>query len=144
MYTNKKAIIGMLLIIVVFTAFYMFRGDYSLQPSFNDGVFTLDGPQGLTYTAKFEDIAALKYAEDMELGEALSGGKNYGYLYGEYRNELLGDYMLCSMSKLRSYIVVTDRSGATLAFTADNAEATKNLYAAFLELLNENGVYPET
>lgn len=144
MYTNKKAIVGMLLIIVVFTAFYMFRGDYSLQPSFTDGVFTLDGPQGLTYTAKFEDIAALKYAEDMELGEALSGGKNYGYLYGEYRNDLLGDYMLCSMSKLHSYIVVTDQDGRTIAFTADNAETTKNLYDAFLKLLNDSGCYPDT
>lgn len=134
----------MLLIIVVFTLFYMFRGDYSLQPSFDDGVFTLDGPQGLAYSVKFEEIAALKYAENMDLGEVLSGGKNYGYLFGEYRNDLLGDYLLCSMSKLHSYIVVTDRAGNTLAFTADNAEATKNLYDAFLQLLNDSGCYPET
>lgn len=143
MYSNKKAILGMLLIILVFTAFYMFRGDYSLQPSFSDGVFTLDGPQGLFYTARFEDIVSLRYEEDMDLGEALSGGKNYGYLYGEYRNDTIGEYLLCSMSKLHDYIVVTDADGSTLAFTADNAEATKNLYDAFLALLREKGCEPE-
>ena len=144
MYTSKKAVAGMLLIIAAFTLFYFFRGDYSLNPSFTGGVFTLDGPQGLTYTAKFEDVAALKYINDMEPGETLSGGSRYGYRYGTYRNEPLGDYMLCSMSKLNDYIVVTDRDGNTLAFTADNAEATKNLYDAFLELLNEGGFHPET
>ncbi len=144
MYTNKKAILGMLLIIAAFTLFYSFRGDYSLRPSFADGVFTLDGPQGLTYSVKFEDIAALRCVEDMEPGETLSGGSRYGYRFGTCRNELLGDYMLCSMSRLNDYIIVTDKDGNTLAFTADNAEATKNLYDAFLKLLNDSGCYPDT
>lgn len=144
MYNSKKAFAGMLLIIAVFTIFTMFRGDYSLAPSFTDGVFTLDGPQGLVYTARFEDIASLHYVEDMELGEQLDGGKNYGYLYGHFRSEALGDYMLCSKSRVHDYIVVTDRDGATLAFTADNAEATKNLYDAFLQLLNDSGCNPDT
>ena len=144
MYNSKKAFAGMLLIIAVFTIFTMFRGDYSLAPSFTDGVFTLDGPQGLVYTARFEDIASLRFVEDMELGEQLDGGKNYGYLYGHFRSEALGDYMLCSMSRVHDYIVVTDRDGATLAFTADNAEATKNLCDAFTALLRDEGFSPET
>ena len=144
MYNSKKAFAGMLLIIAVFTISTMFRGDYSLAPSFTDGVFTLDGPQGLVYTARFEDIASLHYVEDMELGEQLDGGKNYGYLYGHFRSEELGDYMLCSMSRVHDYIVVTDRDGATLAFTADNAEATKNLCDAFTALLRDEGFSPET
>lgn len=144
MYNSKKAFAGMLLIIAVFTIFTMFRGDYSLAPSFTDGVFTLDGPQGLVYTARFEDIASLRFVEDMELGEQLDGGKNYGYLYGHFRSETLGDYMLCSMSRVHDYIVVTDRDGATLAFTADNAEATKNLCDAFTALLRDEGFSPET
>ena len=144
MYNSKKAFAGMLLIIAVFTIFTMFRGDYSLAPSFTDGVFTLDGPQGLVYTARCEDIASLHYVEDMELGEQLDGGKNYGYLYGHFRSEELGDYMLCSMSRVHDYIVVTDRDGATLAFTADNAEATKNLCDAFTALLRDEGFSPET
>lgn len=134
----------MLLILVIFTCFYLFRGDYTLTPSFADGVFTLDGPQGLVYTARYEDIASLRFREDMEPGEALSGGKNYGYCYGMYRSDELGEYMLCSMSKLHDYIVVTDVSGNTLAFTADNNEATRNLYEAFLALLREEGFDPQT
>jgi len=39
---------------------------------------------------------------------------------------------------------VTDRDGATLAFTADNAEATKNLCDAFTALLRDEGFSPET
>ena len=144
MYNSKKAFAGMLLIIAVFTIFTMFRGDYSLAPSFTDGVFRLDGPQGLEYEARFEDIASLHYVEDMELGEQLDGGKNYGYLYGHFRSEELGDYLLCSMSRVHDYIVVTDRDGATLAFTADNAEATKNLCDAFTALLRDEGFSPET
>lgn len=144
MYNSKKAFAGMLLIIAVFTIFTMFRGDYSLAPSFTDGVFTLDGPQGLAYTARFEDIASLRFVEGMELGEQLDGGKNYGYLYGHFRSEALGDYLLCSMSRVHDYIVVTDRDGATLAFTADNAEATKNLCDAFSALLRDEGFSPET
>ena len=144
MYNSKKSFAAMLLIVAVFTVFTMFRGDYSLAPSFTDGVFTLDGPQGLVYTARLEDIASLHYVEDMELGEQLDGGKNYGYLYGHFRSEALGDYMLCSMSRVHDYIVVTDRDGATLAFTADNAEATKNLCDAFTALLREEGLSPET
>lgn len=144
MYTGKKTIAAMLLIIVLFTAFYLFRGDYSLTPSFSEGVFTLDGPQGLVYTARYEDIVSLRFAQDMELGEQLSGGKNYGYLYGTYRSDELGEYMLCSMSKLHDYILVTDAQGATLAFTADNNEATRNLYEAFLAHLREEGFDPKT
>lgn len=144
MYNSKKAFAAMLLIVAVFTIFTMFRGDFSLAPSFTDGVFTLDGPQGLVYTARFEDIASLHYVEDMELGEQLDGGKNYGYLYGHFRSEALGDYLLCSMSRVHDYIVVTDRDGATLAFTADNAEATKNLCDAFTALLRDEGFSPET
>lgn len=144
LYTSKKTIAAMLLIIVLFTAFYLFRGDYSLTPSFSEGVFTLDGPQGLVYTARYEDIVSLRFAQDMELGEQLSGGKNYGYLYGMYRSDELGEYMLCSMSKLHDYILITDASGATLAFTADNNEATRNLYEAFLALLREEGFDPKT
>ena len=144
MYTGKKTIATMLLIIVLFTAFYLFRGDYSLTPSFSEGVFTLDGPQGLVYTARYEDIVSLRFAQDMELGEQLSGGKNYGYLYGTYRSDELGEYMLCSMSKLHDYILVTDAQGATLAFTADNNEATRNLYEAFLAHLREEGFDPKT
>lgn len=144
MYTGKKTIAAMLLIIVLFTAFYLFRGDYSLTPSFSEGVFTLDGPQGLVYTARYEDIVSLRFAQDMELGKQLSGGKNYGYLYGTYRSDELGEYMLCSMSKLHDYILVTDAQGATLAFTADNNEATRNLYEAFLAHLREEGFDPKT
>ena len=144
MYTGKKTIAAMLLIIVLFTAFYLFRGDYTLTPSFSKGVFTLDGPQGLVYTARYEDIVSLRFAQDMELGEQLSGGKNYGYLYGTYRSDELGEYMLCSMSKLHDYILVTDAQGATLAFTADNNEATRNLYEAFLAHLREEGFDPKT
>ena len=144
MYTGKKTIAAMLLIIVLFTAFYLFRGDYTLTPSFSEGVFTLDGPQGLVYTARYEDIVSLRFAQDMELGEQLSGGKNYGYLYGTYRSDELGEYMLCSMSKLHDYILVTDAQGATLAFTADNNEATRNLYEAFLAHLHEEGFDPKT
>ena len=144
LYTSKKTIAAMLLILVLFTAFYLFRGDYTLTPSFSDGVFTLDGPQGLVYTARYEDIASLRLCEDMELGQALSGGKNYGYLYGIYRSDELGEYVLCSMSKLHDDLVVTDRDGSTLAFTADNNEATRNLYEAFLALLHEEGFDPET
>lgn len=144
MYTGKKTIAAMLLIIVLFTAFYLFRGDYSLTPSFSEGVFTLNGPQGLVYTARYEDIVSLRFAQDMELGEQLSGGKNYGYLYGTYRSDELGEYMLCSMSKLHDYILVTDAQDATLAFTADNNEATRNLYEAFLAHLREEGFDPKT
>ncbi len=144
MYTGKKTIAAMLLIIVLFTAFYLFRGDYTLTPSFSEGVFTLDGPQGLVYTARYEDIVSLRFAQDMELGEQLSGGKNYGCLYGTYRSDELGEYMLCSMSKLHDYILVTDAQGATLAFTADNNEATRNLYEAFLAHLREEGFDPKT
>ena len=52
--------------------------------------------------------------------------------------------MLCSMSKLHDYILVTDAQGATLAFTADNNEATRNLYEAFLAHLREEGFDPKT
>ena len=41
-------------------------------------------------------------------------------------------------------ILVTDAQGATLAFTADNNEATRNLYEAFLAHLREEGFDPKT
>ena len=138
-YSTKRSILFMVILLVGVTVFYMFRGDWSVQFDFQNETLTIDGPQGTLAAIPFEDISAISYYEEMDVGTEVSGGTGYGYLYGEYTNDELGSYTLMCLKKLDCFLVVTDKDGNTYAANMESKDTTYNLYTATKEYLDSLG-----
>lgn len=127
------------------TVAFLFRGDYAITLGFADDILTVDGPQGMLFTADFSDISSVKLmAEDFDKGQQLSGEEKYGYVFGEYENDELGRYELCTQKRVERYIVVTTQDERTVVFNCENNETMENLYTAFIELLESKGLEVNT
>ena len=142
---RTKNIALIVLVLACATVVFLFRGDYAITLGFADDVLTVDGPQGMLFKADFSDLVSVKLAgEDFEKGRKLSGEEKYGYIFGEYENDALGRYELCAQKHVKRYIVVTTMAERTIVFNCENNETMENLYSAFIELLENNGLEVDT
>ena len=142
---RTKNIAFTVLVLACVTVAFLFRGDYAVTLGFADDVLTVDGPQGMLFTADFSDISSVKLmGEDFDKGQKLSGEEKYGYVFGEYENDGLGRYELCTQKRVERYIAVTTRDERTIIFNCENDETMENLYAAFIELLESKGLEVNT
>ena len=133
---QTASIIIIVVMIVGATVFALLRGSYAITPSLSDGAFSVSGPQDISYTVKFEDVAALQLlGEDFVKGEQISGSEKYGYAVGEYQNAAFGTYTLLTMTRLNQYIAVTSKDGRTLVFNNADNQTTVNFYNALKEHL---------
>lgn len=128
------------LTVAIFVGLFFLQGDNRVMIDVQGGAVTVDGPQGSYFSVRYEDIDTLELIDCLDRGECVDGGTRRGYSYGLWRSAALGEYTLIVRDKVDACIVITDRSGQTLAFNYESGEVTNNLYELILKLLAEQDI----
>jgi hypothetical protein len=139
--SSKKKTVLLFALLLAFLLFYFLRGDYSIKLSLGDHSLNVDGPEGYLYSVDFQQIDSIVYSDTWEAGDCLSGGTKYGYQFGTWDTDQVGQYQLCVMKRNSGFIVVTTTEGDTLVFNLENTDTTMEFYKALVQYLSDEGYH---
>lgn len=134
----KKEFRFALIILVIFLLFFCLRGDYGISLNLKNDVLTVDGPEGFLFSVAYDELQSIQLGKNLELGTRVDGNEKYGYQYGVWTNDTLGQYQLCVMKSNDNYIVVRTNNENTLVFNLESEDTTAEFYQAFNQLLLES------
>ena len=126
-----------LVIILVATAFFM-TNDATDQLAWDDQQLTLSLSETAVYTIAYDEITGVALVENVDFGTCLSGENSKRQVWGLWKNELLGEYVLYAYPGASPVIQIsTDEEDFWIAL--DNADTTIAFYEAFLVMLTDAG-----
>lgn len=131
---GKKKILSGLAVILVVVLVLLFRGDYGIVLSFDNDIFTVDGPQGYVFSVPLEDIESVSVMDSFDRGICTEGGTKHGYSFGIWENGS-GEYQLCVMDKVERFISIRQTDGGITVLNFESDESTENLYQLINDVL---------
>lgn len=131
---GKRKVFSALAVILVVVLVLLFRGDYGIALSFDNDVFTVDGPQGYVFSVPLEEIESVTVTESFDRGSCTEGGAKHGYSYGIWENAG-GEYQLCVMDKVERFISIRQTDGGITVLNFESDESTENLYQLINDVL---------
>lgn len=131
---GKKKILSSLAVILVVVLVLLFRGDYSIVLSFDNDIFTIDGPQGYVFSVPLEEIESVTMTESFDKGTCTEGGTKHGYSFGLWENGS-GEYQLCVTDKVERFLTVRETDGGITVLNFESDESTENLYQLINDVL---------
>lgn len=131
---GKKKVLSALAVILVVVLVFLFRGDYSIVLSFDNDVFTVDGPQGYVFSIPLEEIGSVTMTESFDRGNCVEGGSKHGYSFGLWENGI-GEYHLCVMDKVERFITMRQTDGSLTVMNFESDASTENLYQLINDVL---------
>ena len=136
----KRRVYTFLIAVLIVALFYFLRGGYgiALELQENESI-TVGGPEGVSYSVRYEDIKSVSLLHDYDPGECIDGSTKHGYSYGIWKNGIYGEYTFIAKSKAAAYIALEDAGGNVLVFDYEGDETTEQLYELILGLLEQKG-----
>ncbi len=131
--------IALVFFAAVFLLFPVLRGRQTASQmlAWDDGVFTLTLPDGESHAIPYDTIQGLELIEDPDYGECGSGTSDRQFKYGLWRNDALGEYVLCNFRSFQRVMQVTTADG--IYWIGYESEATTaSIYESFSEELLKN------
>lgn len=135
----KKNMLWILLLIAVFIGVTVFHSTNSVGLSFEEHTFSVAGPQDFKYSVAFQNIQSLAIVEEFDRGKMISGSTANKICAGKWESDSYGEYQLCIATQTDVYIVLEPREGEILIFNCESRDITEQIYAAFTEMLIEDG-----
>ena len=128
MLADKKNLIFVIAIFVGVTIFFIVRGGSTgISFDLSNETITMSYSDKYSFSVPVEDIETISLTEDIDLGECLTGEAGKKYSYGTWENTQYGQYQLCSLTKLTTYVVIEDNAGTYYVFNTENADTTTEL-----------------
>lgn len=125
-----------LLALIVFIPLFMADGSGENLLLWENRTLTITTPDEQVYHIPYDRITGMELIESPDFGTCLSGDSTRTLRYGVWKNELLGEYVLCAY---RSFDVVIQINTPDQIYWIgyESEETTRILYQSFLEHLNQ-------
>jgi len=138
---NKRMLLfnlAVLLIIFVVITFIIPNGSHKNLFAWEDTRLLITCPDDTTHSIPYTSITHIALVENADLGTCLTGDSNSTYCYGLWRNESLGDYVLCAYKSFSTVIQLTTAE-ETYRISYESAGTTQGLYNSIVETLTHEG-----
>ena len=140
MQSKMKSITNIVVFLAALFLIITLRGKSTASVSIDKGSMTFSGPGGYHRVIDYDEIQldgiTLIDTEDLEAsGQALSGGENRKYRWGQWDSDTLGEYTACVIRKLDTAVLFETTAGETVIFNIESDDTTASLAASFSELV---------
>lgn len=134
---TKVDLICFAVIILVATAFFM-TNDATDKLGWDDQQLTLSLSETTVYTIAYDEITDVMLVENVDFGTCLSGENGRRQICGVWKNDLMGEYVLCAYPNASPIIQIsTNEEDYWIAL--DNSDTTIAFYEAFVIMLTDAG-----
>ena len=133
MFYNKKNTIFIIALFVIVTLIFVLRGGSSgIEFDISDETLTMSYSDKYSFAVPIRDIDTVELADGLDLGECIEGEAGKKYSYGTWENTPYGEYSLCCLTKVTTYVVITDKDGEHYVFNIENASSTTEMKDALI------------
>ena len=140
MFGKKRNLIVLIVIFVGVTIYIIARGGmrspYSLSVA--NETISVTGDNEYSFSLPMQDIASIELTQIQDYGTCIEGSSDRSHICGVYENTAFGRYDLWIIKKIKSAIVVTDKTGHVCVLNYENERSTNELYKALNEMINKN------
>lgn len=136
---KRRYLINFLVFIIAILLFSAFKQTKGITVTVAEDSLRIAYPSQETILIEDSDIKAMDITDDLDLGRFIEGVNTKKYQYGIWENDQYGQYNLAVQSGTGRYIIVGTDS-AVYIFNFESKDATANLFTAYLEHLQENGI----
>lgn len=137
-YRNSSILISVIVIIAVLL-FVRSRMKQNIYVEPRQDAFYLKSYTGEESLVSYDELTAVSYAEDLDLGAAAGGTDDRKAKSGIWKNDQFGEYHLYALPNVTSYVILTAEEGTTV-FNYESANTTKQIYDAFYDLMEKKGL----
>ncbi len=128
-----KNFIWLIVIVVAFMVFSNVRGGTSTYLDFGEDKLTVTAPENFNFSVNYDYVTNIELVNEFDPGTLVNGNETRKYRWGTWRNDVWGEYTLCSSIKIDNALVLSLANEETLVINYESEETT----AALLELIDD-------
>lgn len=142
MSSRTRNIVFIIALFVIVTLFYIIRGGGpAITPVAEETRFTISITEKketvYTYSVDYKDIDTLQVIELDDKGELIQGESNKNYTYGTFKNDKYGEYTICGLTKLKTYMEIRTVDGKYFLSNFENKDTTTEFCRALREYISK-------
>lgn len=143
---NKRKIIRrsmivetLLIALLIFIGLFLLPNDTQKDLfSWEEDGLVLHMSEESVYTVPYQDITQMTLISDAEIGTCVSGDSEGNTIHGIWRNDTLGEYVLCTYRERSTMIQITI-PGEVYWIAYESEDTTTALYQSLVKTLTEQG-----
>lgn len=125
---NRRITIGVCIFtVVVFCVVGILLVTGNVRVNSDGDSLNIKGSYWRDQSVRYDTIQSVSFTDSFKVGFRTNGLGSFKLQEGHFRNDTLGDYILYSYTKCKSYIVMETTSGF-IVINAENRDATEKLY----------------
>ena len=129
-YTNMLIILAIMIVVSLVSCLHQ---NHVVGFDWTENSMRVTDPGGASSTIVYEDITALELEERPNFGTCIDGGQTSSWLYGDWENEVWGQYTLCA-STAPNLCIVIHTAGHVYVLSYESDEITSALYDSIHQL----------